>query len=404
MSILDWPILDALQTGALVAMFLNIGVEALSRRDRTMGWLALACCLVGLRHAVLALGNLPGMNPDLVNRAQSLLATSGFVALCANLAALFPRYIPRRFPGWMLLGLIPNFIRNLFIAQPGSWDTWMHHAANLAYLLGCAFLLAWTLRAHQHGDRMGKRLFPGLLVVTLPVAAEIAALSLFDLRLRLSGISLMILTMIIGNSWQWLAVNTMESRLRRLENELEVWRSLVPGTTFRTNEPSLEMEGLFGEDWPDRIKARPAATLVGADGSSYRVQSQTLLHHERAGWYERDEVELPGHQGFLAGWTVALGMDDPGQTIRLQALLGSWGANVQLWGTVPPREGPYPSVLIWAREPSILTVWREGDLVRRRSRWIQVGGPITKGPHARLEPGASDLEIQNLLDRLLTRR
>ena len=106
----------------------------------------------------------------------------------------------------------------------------------------------------------------------------------------------------------------------------------------------------------------------------------------------------------MSGWTVGLGMDDAAESSRIQLLLQSWGADLQLWGTVPPREGPYPSVLLWAREPSILTVWREGDLLRRRPRWIQIGGPITGGPHARLEPGASDRDIQHTLDRLLSRR
>jgi hypothetical protein len=77
---------------------------------------------------------------------------------------------------------------------------------------------------------------------------------------------------------------------------------------------------------------------------------------------------------------------------------------VQNRGTVPPREGPYPSVLLWAREPSILAVWREDDLLRRRPRWIQIGGPITDGPHARLEPRAAAEKLQQTLEHLLSRR
>jgi hypothetical protein len=404
MQLLDWPFLDALQTGALAALFVSIGMEAVSRRDRMMGWLALTCLLVGLRHAVLALGTLPTMNPDLVDRAQSLLVAAGFIALCATLCEIFPHHIPRRFPGWMALGMFPNVLRNLFLAHPGFWDTWLHHAANLNYLLGCGLIISWTLRARQDGDRMGKRLFPGFLVLSLPVVLEVAALSLFDLKLRLSGFSLVVLAMTIGNSWQWLVVNTMESRIHRMENEVEVWRSLVPGNTFRTDQPSPAMNGLFGVGWPNQIKTRPAATLVGADGATYRFRSRILYHDERVGWYEHDEVTLSNNQGFLTGWTVGLGMDDPAENARFQALLQSWGGDVRLWGTVPPREGPYPSVLLWAREPSILAVWREGDLLRRRPRWIQIGGPITGGPHARLEPGAADLDIQRTLDRLLSRR
>ena len=404
MQLLDWSFLDALQAGALTALFISIAMEAVSRRDRMMGWLAFACLLVGLRHAMLALGTLPTMNPDLVDRAQSLLAAFGFIALCATLSELLPHHVSRHFPGWMVIGLIPNFIRNLLLSHPGFWDTWMRHAGNLAYLLGCGFIISWTLRARQDGDRMGKRLFPGLLVLTLPVVVEIAALSLFDLKLRLSGFSLVILAMIIGNTWQWLVVNTMESRIHRMEKEVEIWRSLVPGRTFRTDQPSPAMAGLFGAGWPDQIRARPHEPLVGSDGNLYRVRSRTFYHQERVGSFERQEEAPPGPQGFMSGWTVGLGMDDAAESSRIQLLLQSWGADLQLWGTVPPREGPYPSVLLWAREPSILTVWREGDLLRRRPRWIQIGGPITGGPHARLEPGASDRDIQHTLDRLLSRR
>jgi hypothetical protein len=230
------------------------------------------------------------------------------------------------------------------------------------------------------------------------------ALSLFDLKLRLSGFSLVVLALIIGNSWQWQAVSSMEARIHRMQHELAAWRTLLPGSSFSTDQPCREMEGLFGAAWPEQIKTRPAATLVGSDGAAYRIQSRILYHDEHIGWFKRDEVALPGQQGFLAGWSVGLGMDDPARTARYQALLRSWGADIQVWGTVPPREGPFPSVLLWAREPSILTVWRESNLLRRRPRWIQIGGPSTGGPHARLEADASDLDIQDTLERLLSRR
>jgi hypothetical protein len=404
MQLLDWPFMDALQTGALLTLFISIGIEAIVRRDQMMRWLAVTCLLVGLRHATLALGALPSMNPDLIDRAQSMLVTVGFITLCATASRLFPNHTPRWFPGWMALAMLPNLLRNLFLAHPGFWDTWIHHAANLVYLLGCGLIIAWALRARQEDDHMGKRLFPAFLVLSLPVVVEIAALSLFDLKLRLSGFSLVILAMFIGNSWQWLVVNTMESRIHWMENEVEVWASLAPGSTFRTDRPSPGMDGLFGTDWPDRIRTRPAASMVGSDGATYRFRSRILYHDERAGWYERDEVTLSNQQGFLSGWTVGLGVDDPLESARFEALLASWGAEVQLWGTLPPREGPYPSVLLWAREPSILAVWREGDLLRRRPRWIQIGGPITEGPHARLEASVTDLELQRTLDRLLSRR
>ena len=404
MHVLDWSLLDAFQTGALATLFFGFGTGALSRRDRMMGWLALTCLLVGLRHALLALSGLPSMNPDLVDRAQSLLVAFGFISLCLALTHLFPRHVSPRFPAWIGLGMIPNFLRNLMLPHPGLADTWMHHASNVTYLVGCGFIIFWTLRARQDGDPMGRRLFLGFLGVTLPVVVEIAAFSLFNMKIRLSGFSLVILAMAIGTSWQWLVVNAMESRIHKAESEAELWRNLVPGNAFRTDRPSALMEGLFGPAWADTVKAHPDAPLVGADGSTYRLQTRVLYHQERLGWYERDEDTQPGSRGFLSGWTVGLGLDDASASSRIQGLLHDWGAEVQMWGTVPPREGPYHSILLWAREPSILAVWREDNLLRRRPRWVQIGGPATQGPHARLEPNPSEDGLRRILEELLSRR
>jgi hypothetical protein len=403
MQLLDWPFLDALQTGALAALFASFATDALSRRDRMMGWLALGCMLVGLRHAVLALGTLPTLNPDLVDRAQSLLVAFGFIALCTAFTRLFPLHVPRRFPRWVALALVPNFVRNLVLPHPGLMEAWMRHISHLSFLGGCGFIIFWALRARQEGDPMGRRLFLGIVAVTLPVVVEITAYSLFDLKIRISGFSLVILAMAIGTSWQWLVVHTMETRIRQAETEVEVWRSLVPGNAFRTDRPSALMEGLFGKGWADQVRENPESSLVALDGMPYRLRTRLLHHRERLGWYEREEDTQPGARGFLAGWTVALGMDDPAASARIQGWLRSWGADVHLWGTVPPREGPYPSVLIWAREPSILAVWRENDLLRRRPRWVQLGGPATTGPHARLDQDLDATSLRDLLRDLLSR-
>lgn len=251
---------------------------------------------------------------------------------------------------------------------------------------------------------MGHRLFLGFLGLTLPVVVEIAALTLFDLKVRLSGFSLVILAMSIGTSWQWLVVEALESRIQRAETEVELWRNLVPGPAFCTDQPSAQMESLFGPTWSEQVKAHPEAPLLGADGFTYRLR--TRIHHrqERLGWYERGNDSQQGSRGFLAGWTIGLGMDDAATHAQLQGLLRTWGAEVQAWGTVPPREGPYPSILLWAREPSILTVWRESDLLRRRPRWVQIGGPETEGPHARLEARPSEDGLRRTLEELLSRR
>jgi hypothetical protein len=403
MQVLVWPFLDALQTGALLTLFIGFGADALSRRDRLMGWLSLTCLLVGLRHALLAWSDLPFLNPDLVDRAQSLLVAFGFISLSKAFTSLFPRQVSPNFPVWIALGMVPNFLRNLVLPHPGFADTWLHHAANLTYLVGCGCILYWTLRASQEGDPLGHRLFLGFLGLTLPVVVEIAALSLFDMKVRLSGFSLVILAMSIGTSWQWLVVNSMEARIQQAETEAELWRNLVPGRAFRTDQPSAQMENLFGPAWSERVKAHPETLLLGADGVTYRLRTR-IHQQERLGWYEREDDSQPGSRGFLSGWTVGLGMDDAALATRIQELLRAWGAEVQTWGTVPPREGPYPSILLWAREPSILTVWRESDLLRRRPRWVQIGGPETDGPHARLEPGPAEDSLRRTLEDLLSRR
>jgi hypothetical protein len=404
MQLLDWPFLDALQAGALAALCISFAADAFIRRDRMVGWLALACLLVSLRHGVLALGVQADLNPHLVDRAQSLLMALGFLALCAAFTRLFQGHIPKRFPLWVAVALIPNFLRNLVLPHPSLGDTWMHNASNFVYLVSCHCIIYWTYRARQEGNPLGRRLFLGFLGVSLPVVVELAAFSLFDLKIRLTGFSLLILALAIGSAWQWLVVSALESRIRLAEKERESWQSLAPGRTFRTDRAEPAMAALFGAAWADQVKAAPDLTLLGTDGNTYRVQSRALEGPERLGWCDRDEASGPSHRDFLSGWTVALGMDDPGESDRILALLHTWGAEVEPWGTVPPREGPFPSVLLWAREPSILTVWREGNLRRRRPRWIQVGGPATEGPHARLETGVSGDELRQTLEELLSRR
>lgn len=403
MQVLVWPFLDALQTGALLTLFISFGTESLSRRDRLMGWLSLTCLLVGLRHTVLAWSSLPGVHPGLMERAQSLLVAFGFIALCKAITHLFPRQVSPDFPLWIALGMVPNFLRNLALPHPCLADTWLHHATNATYLAGCGCILYWTQRARQDGDPMGSRLLLGFLGVSLPVVVEIAALTFFDLKIRLSGLAMVILAMAVGASWQGLMMETLEARIRRAEAEADLWQSLVPGYAFRTDRPSADMEKRFGPGWVDQVRTQPNAPLLGMNGLAYRLRTRLLHRQERAGWYERIDDTQPGLGHFLAGWTVGLSMEDGPQRARLQGWLQAWGAVVQTWGTVPPREGPYPSILLWAREPSILTVWREDDLLRHRPRWVQIGGPETEGPHARLEQNPDEDSLRQTLEDLLSR-
>ncbi len=404
MQLMDWTLLDALQAGALLALTVSYGADALARRDRMMGWLSITCLMVGLRHGSLALEADSALRLDTLERAQSLLVCLGFIALCLAVVRLFPRQLSRRFPLWITLGMLPNFFRNLALPPLHPLDPPLHHVADITYLVGCGALIWATLKARLEGDPMGRRLFLGFLGVALPVVVEIAAESLFNLKIRLSGFSLLILAMAIGTSWQWLVTESLRERLILAEAEAGAWEDMVPGGAFRTDRPSESMEALFGRNWADRIRDATEERLTSLQGTVFRLRTHVLPGDHRLGWVERDEDARPGLGGFLAGWTVAVGMDDTAEASRVETWLRVWGADIEIWGTVPPREGPYPSVLIWAREPSILAVWREDDLLRRRARWIQVGGPQTEGPHARLEPPLAEAGLQAALEGLLGRR
>ena len=404
MQLMDWTLLDALQAGALLALTIAYGADAFSRRDRMMGWLAATCLLVGLRHGVLALEADAAVRLDTLERAQSLLVCFGFIALCVAVVRLFPRQLSPRFPFWVALGMTPNFIRNLALPPFHPLDPPLHHAADATYLIGCGVMIWATLKARLAGDPMGRRLFLGFLGVALPVVVEIVAEGIFNLKIRLSGFALLILAMAIGTSWQWLVTETLRERLILAEAEADAWEDLVPGGPFRTDHPSEAMTALFGEDWAARVREATEGRLTSRDGGVYRLRTHVLPAGHRLGWVERDEDTRPGLGGFLAGWTVAIGMDGTAEAASVETWLRGWGADIELWGTVPPREGPYPSVLIWAREPSILAVWREDDLLRRRARWIQVGGPQTEGPHARLEQPVTEAGLRAALEALLDRR
>jgi hypothetical protein len=160
------------------------------------------------------------------------------------------------------------------------------------------------------------------------------------------------------------------------------------------------MENLFGDRWPGRLEER----MESADGSAFDLHRVALSGGGALGWIETRVDTLPGSAEFLKGWSVALGLDEGAGFDQARAWLEAWGAEVSAWGTVPPREGPYPSFLVWAREPSILAVWREDALDRRRCRWIQVGGPQTEGPHARLEKPLDEVALRLALQRLLSVR
>jgi len=73
-------------------------------------------------------------------------------------------------------------------------------------------------------------------------------------------------------------------------------------------------------------------------------------------------------------------------------------------GAPSPRgRAPTPACSSGPAEPTTLSGGGEADLGRRRPRWIQIGGPITDGPHARLAFGPSETGLQRTLEQLLSR-
>lgn len=393
-----WSMMDALQAGALMVLTLVYLADALVRRDRAMGWLSLTCALIGLRHLVLGLGELHLYPAGLDDRLQSSFASLGFIALVSSFRCIFPKHLPARLPLAVGLAMVPNFIRNLAVPRASAWDAPLHHVANLGYVVFSLWLLAAVYRARRDADPMAQRLFVGMVVIFLPVFAEVGALTFFKLKVPLSGFSLVLLATFLGASWQWFIAHSLREELDAAHAESAAWRRLVPRKTWRTGEASDLMAARFGAQWPQRLMDR----MQDGEGQKYIVHREALSSGEQLGWLEPYEETLPGTGGFLSGWEIALGLDDTEEATRLTRLLRAWGAEVQAWGTVPPREGPFPSILLWGREPSILSVWREDSHARRLPRWVQLGGPSTEGPHARLDLPLQEGRLQELLQALVT--
>jgi len=389
-----------MQAGALFALALGYFADALARKDRLVGWLGLTCALIGFRHLSLVLGAEGLFEAELTDRLQSLAASFGFLGLLAATQTLFERHMTRRAVFTLALGMAPNVARNLFLDRSSPLDLPLHNLSNLAYLAGAVWICMVTWRERTGGNPMANRLLWGMVGLSIPVVVEVFALVFFQVRLRLSGVALMFLAIAIAGSWLKVTMQDQTDRLKRCHEEAKAWRTLVPGPTWHTAEPSLLMESLFGQEWPGKLAER----MESLDGAAFELHRVGLDGGDSLGWIETRVDTLPGTAEFMKGWTVALGMDEPAAADDARAWLEGWGAEVSTWGTVPPREGPYPSFLIWGREPSILAVWREDALDRRRSRWVQVGGPSTDGPHERLAKPLDEIALRLALQRLLSVR
>lgn len=398
MNIPPWLPLDALQAGALFALALGYLADAAARRDRLMGWLGLTCIVIGIRHGVMVMAAEEALSAEITDRIQSLCASLGFFGLFTAFHLVFPRQLPGTALRILALGLLPNLVRNLALARGTAVEHALHQVANASYILGAGYICLASWRASREGNPMARRLLWGIVGLCIPVVVEALALILTGAKIRLSGLALMILAIAIGGSWLHLTMQGQREQLDRCREEAKAWRSLVPGPTWHAGESSLLMESLFGVDWPRRLDDR----MESLDGSAFELHRVPLAGGSSLGWIETRVDTLPGTAEFLKGWTVALGMEDGPSFDQTRSWLESWGAEVTAWGTVPPREGPYPSFLVWAREPSILAVWREDALDRRRPRWIQVGGPLTEGPHERLEKPLDEISLRLALQRLLS--
>lgn len=396
MPTLFWPLLNALQAGALLAITLSFGANAWARRDRMMGALALSCLVLAGRHGVISGSEIGLLDPAWTLKVQSSLASVGFVLLLEALVAIFPRHLPRWTSFWALLLFVPNFARNLVLEASHPWDRPLHHVANAVYVGTALYLILRVFQAYRDREPMAIRLLMGMVGVAIPVLVEAVMESTLDQKVRLSGFSLVFLATFLGSSWHWVISTNLETRLQSAEARAEGWRRLLPGPTWDQDEPNLLMERTFGTAWAQGLPGLQR----GEDGQLYEVIDTEVLGR-KLGWVRPAQESEPS-AGFLTGWTVALGMDEGPASAGLEAWLKAWGATVEPWGTLPPREGPYPSILIWAREPTILSVWREDDMARRRSRWVQVGGPITDGPHLRLDAPVKKEELEQGLRRLLS--
>lgn len=396
---LPWIILDALQAGALLALAASYGADALHRRDSLVGWLALSCALVAVRHGVCVLGASESLNPELVSRVEALFSMAGFITMTYALLQLFRPQAPRPFMALLLLGMAPNVVRCLALPAAAPAAHWCEEVANVTYILSCLGMVLVVGQARRAGQAMAEKIFGGLAVATLPIVIEAILRGVFRIHARFSGLSLMLLAITTGVSWMWIISQDLAQKASGFEAEAKGWRSLVPGITWRTGEPNLLMESLFGHEWDRHL----AVLASASDQTPYELHRVSLGANDgELGWLESREEAHRETPAFLDGWRVALGMDPGEDFLRVRGWLEAWGAEVQPWGTVPPRNGPFPSIIIWAREPSILAVWREDDLARRRCRWVQVGGAQIEGPHARLGKPAAESDLLRCLQGLLS--
>jgi len=397
-SMLPWVVLNTLQAGALLALTAAFGADGYRRKDRMMGWLALGCLGIALRHATLILLDIHLLPMELAERIQALMASVGLTGASISVWLAFKSYFNFNLPLYLGIFLVVNTFRCLFMPLGTPLEKGLHVLILLGYPVVYGMTLLGIWRSFVAKDPISRRLMGGFLLSMFPLLVEIFVQIYFGIRVPLSGIACMLSSIAMGVSWFWVIHHGFEQKVRTLEEQVAAWRALAPGATWNTQEASPLMESLFGADWAERLDDR----LSGRDGRKYHLHRVPLKPSGEVGWLEADKEREGEH--FLKGWRLALGVEDPEDAHRIRVWLEEWGADVDSWGTLPPREGPFPSLIIWGREPNILSVWREYELVRRRCRWVQVGGPKIEGPHARLEPPTEEAALRGVLEKLLAVR
>ncbi len=376
-----------LQAGVLLGLAAWFLLESLRRKDRVLRLMALAGVLVALA--------------PLLSRWESLrvgngLDVVGYVLLLQACSWAYPGRLPRRLPWLLLLALLPGLL------LPRGGTGVVRGAVTLGQMVAAGVMLRvlWALlRLRQDGECLTRGVLPFFWTANVLLFAHTLAQPYIGAMLGLQDTAMVLLLLALGAAHLKDIGRHLLERAEHLDAEVSAWRSLLGGPSWRTGEPADAMAERFGSRW-----ASPSSgPLLGMDGTPHRLHRATFLDGAEVGWAEPllsgTQEEVPT---FLKGWSVGLGMDEGPTSMDVRTRLESWGASVLPIGTVPPREAPYPNVMIWAREPSILSVWRELDLGRRRCRWVQIGGADMEGPHARLGRDFSEVELRDALRSLVS--
>lgn len=390
-----WLPAHALQAGGLLTLAAFFLGDRWSRRDRFFTYAAAVAALTGLRH-VAGMGEAMGLlDPVFARRIITGLAAIILAVLIQAVAQVVPG-LSRRGQVIAMALLAPGFLRCLLLPMDAPWSLLIHDAG-LVVFLGC---LAWMGRAMLQGAREGdaasRHMLAALLLSLVPIAVEIAVVASGQ-RFPISGLFGLILAVALGHTRHAMVTRKLREEAVSAQRESAAWRGLMPGLSWRSAEGSPMMDTLFGPDWRGALRDR----MLGLDGVTYDVRWTRLGEGAEVGLVQPRGDAAPEGAGFLTGWTVALAVDPRPQAAPMAEWLRDWGAQVETWNGEPPRQGPYPAFILWGGDPATLAAWRREDPARRKTRWVQVGGPEVAGPHQRIEATAGPEALREALQELL---